>query len=604
MAKARAKAHKTRAWVACLICITEIMIAVMAAFAGIFSASAISAFAAENYPYDATAIEADLEGLDAEIPDISVPGEDVQVIALAEFAFAANEADCGNYALYLYVYDPAGHNYSTMTDENDVNMAVSYDEYGEADGYMNLPLVYCSNTDDKTVWKYRVVDKDGQVLLNVQAQDVAEGQRRYDVVGVQLREVGEAMAEDHKVGRTFYYEGYAEGMSGESALSSTLTVNNEKVVSLEVEHAFYRPDEENEGGSNTYDSLASVYFAIPNEYIEAYGELYAVHAEYLKALTDYIFVTGNSEVYNELSQHVGESLDGLDLRYGFGAGRYYILDEQHIGYNLTYNMQKDKNGIYYHQSDRALNKLCYVFPAEEDKASERIISTDELTEYMLNFSSGKSDLVLGRYARELFAEVDAEKTPVYLSASDSLPITQVNLNDWWNRFFGNNYTEVQYNVQAIQRIEKAESAEQVQADYYIDETCYDDFKAYYDAHSADSAVYVFHFAVDDYYSVGAVNLDNESDWYYEMEQTSRSGKNAYLSQEAVYLDFDIIDISMKDGEKVTVLGVVSDPIDVISPITPPPSEDVWWIVAVIIAAVLIIILVIVQIVRNQSGGKA
>ena len=61
---------------------------------------------------------------------------------------------------------------------------------------------------------------------------------------------------------------------------------------------------------------------------------------------------------------------------------------------------------------------------------------------------------------------------------------------------------------------------------------------------------------------------------------------------------------MKNGEKVTVLGVVSDPIDVISPITPPPSEDVWWIVAVIIAAVLIIILVIVQIVRNQSGGKA
>ena len=176
---------------------------VMAAFAGIFSASAISAFAANTYPYDDTAIADDLSGLGAEIPDISVPGEDVQVIALAEFVFAEDPADCENYALYLYVYDPAGKSYSTMTDENAVNMAVSYDGNGEANGYMNLPLVYCSNTDDKTVWKYRVVDKDGQVLANAQAQDAAEGQRRYDDVGGQVREVGMAMAEDHKVGRTF-----------------------------------------------------------------------------------------------------------------------------------------------------------------------------------------------------------------------------------------------------------------------------------------------------------------------------------------------------------------------------------------------------------------
>lgn len=599
----RGKRQKTRAWVACLMYILIIVQTVMAAFAGVLSASALSAYAAESYPYDDTAIADDLSGLGAEIPDISVPGEDVQVIALAEFAFAEDPADCENYSLYLYVYDPAGHSYSTVTDENAVNMAVSYDEYGEANGYMNLPLVYCSNTDDKTVWKFRVVDKDGQVLSNAQAQDAAEGKRRYDVVGVQLREVGTAMAEDHKVGRTFYYEGYSEGMSGESALGSTLTVNNEKVVRLEVEHAFYRPDQENEGGSDTYDSLASVYFAIPNEYIEEYGELYAVRAEYLKVITDYIFVTGEQAVYDELSAHVGEDLSGLDLQYGFGAGRHYIVDEQHIGYDLTYNMRKEKNGVYYHQSDKALDKLYYIFQAEQDKASDRIISTDELTKYMLNYSTGKSDLILGRYARELFSAVDEEKTPVRLSASETLPITQVNLNDWWEMFFGDYYTEVQYNVPAIQTVEKVESAEQVCADYYIDETCYNDFKAYYDEHTTESTVYVFHFAVDDYYSAEAVNLDNQSDWYYEMEQLSRSGKNAYVAQEAVYLDFDIIDISMNDGGKITVLGVVSDPIDIIPPITPPPSEDVWWIVAAIIAAVLIIILVIVQIVRNQSGGE-
>lgn len=253
------------------MCFAEMIIAVLVAFAGL-SASAISAYAASVYPYDETAIGDDLAALGAEIPAVSVAGEAVQVIALAEFAFAEDPAECENYALYAYVYDPAGHAYSTLASENVVNMAVSYDtHHGEPDGYANLPLVYCSHTDDKTVWKYRVVDEEGQVLANAQAQDAANGKRRYDVAGVQLRELGASMAEDHYVGRTFYYEGYATGMSGESALSSTLTVNNEKTVELEAKHAFYRPDQENEGGSDTYDSLASVYFAIPNEYIEEYG---------------------------------------------------------------------------------------------------------------------------------------------------------------------------------------------------------------------------------------------------------------------------------------------------------------------------------------------
>ena len=222
------------------MCFAEMIIAVLVAFAGWISASAISAYAAESYPYDETAIGDDLDALGAEIPAVSVAGEDVQVIALAEFAFAEDPADCENYALYVYVYDRAANSYSTMAGENVVNMAVSYDTHGEPDGYANLDLVYCSRTDDKTVWKYRVVDEGGQVLANVQAQDAANGKRRYDVAGVQLRELGASMAEDHYVGRTFYYEGYATGMSGESALSSTLTVNNEKTVELEVEHAFYR----------------------------------------------------------------------------------------------------------------------------------------------------------------------------------------------------------------------------------------------------------------------------------------------------------------------------------------------------------------------------
>ena len=596
MAKARAKAHKTRAWVACLICITEIMIAVMAAFAGIFSASAISAFAEENYPYDVTAIEADVEGLDAEIPDISVPGEDVQVIALAEFAFAEDPADCENYALYLYVYDPAGKSYSTMTDANDVNMAVSYDGNGEADGYMNLPLVYCSNTDDKTVWKYRVVDKDGQVLANAQAQDAAEGQRRYDVVGVQLREVGTAMAEDHKVGRTFYYEGYAEGMSGESALASTLTVNNEKTVELEVHQTFFRPDGINKDNKNRQDVLASVFFSIPDKYIEEYGELYAVHAEFLKALLSLVIVTNKQSFIETMKSLQFQDQSGMEYAcIGNGQG-YYSVEGFFGGVEFYSDVIFDPGG----NVDATLNgndglgridQINMVFDSGSTAPYDYTVTSEELQKYLEENAKNKD--ILGRYDSRYFSSVDKEKTEVRLTADDDFNLTSITFNKFWLFVWG---TETEYTMPAIQRVEKAESPEQVERDYYIDQGDYDELKTVYN--QPNSTTYVFHFW--------------KSSDFVETGMLLRRGVNypanlgdMYFAQQNIYLDFDVIDVSMNDGEKITVLGVVSDPIDVIPDLpTPPDVTPVWWIVAVIIAAVLVILLVIVQIVRNQSGGKA
>ena len=597
---ARAKIHKTRALVSCLICIAEILIAGIAAFAGVLSASALSAYAAESYPYDGTAIGEDLEGLGAEIPDISVPGEDVQLLALAEFAFAEDSADCENYALYLYVYDPAGHSYSTVTDENAVNMAVSYDGNGEADGYADLPLVYCSNTEDKTVWKYRVVDEDGQVLGNALLQDAADGKRRYDVVGVQLREVGEAMAEDHKVGRTFYYEGYAEGMSGESALASTLTVNNEKVVSLDVHQTFYRPEGINKENENRQDTLASVFFNIPNEYIEEYGELYAVHAEFLKALLSPMIVTNNQAFIDKMSGLQFQDQSGMEYAcIGNGRG-YYNVEGIFGGVEFYSDVIFDPGG----NVDATLNgnsglgridQVNMVFePEEEDKDKsifDCVITSERLQSYLEENAENKD--VLGRYDSRYFSSIDEEKTDVRLTTEDEFSLTSITFNQFWLFIWG---TETEYTMPAIQRIEKVESAEQVERDYYIDEGDYEELKAVYD--KPNSTTYVFHFY--------------QSSDFVETGMLLRRGVNypanlgdMYFAQQNIYLDFDVIDVSMNDGEKITVLGVVSDPIDVIPDLpTPPDVTPVWWIVAVIIAAVLIIILIIVQIVRNQSGGKA
>lgn len=59
---------------------------------------------------------------------------------------------------------------------------------------------------------------------------------------------------------------------------------------------------------NTQDSLHSVYFAVPNEYIKKYGAMTAVHAEWLNAVLAPALVTGNGNVYNAVKEYLGEYL--------------------------------------------------------------------------------------------------------------------------------------------------------------------------------------------------------------------------------------------------------------------------------------------------------
>lgn len=589
------KIHKTRAWAAWLMCFAEMIIAILTAFAGLFPASAISAYAAESYPYDETAIGDDLDALGTEIPAVSVAGEDVQVIALAEFAFAEDPADCENYALYVYVYDPAGHAYSTLAGENVVNMAVSYDADGEPDGYANLDLVYCSRTDDKTVWKYRIADEDGQVLANAQAQDAENGKRRYDVAGVQLREVGAAMAQDHKVANTFYYEGYAEGMSGESALASTLTVNNEKTVELEVHQTFFRPDGINKDNKNRQDVLASVFFSIPDKYIEEYGELYAVHAEYLKALLSPVIVTNNQSFIETMKSLQFQDQSGMEYAcIGNGQG-YYSVEGFFGGVEFYSDVIFDPGG----NVDATLNdndglgridQINMVFDSGSTAPYDYTVTSEELQKYLEENAKNKD--ILGRYDSRYFSSVDKEKTDVRLTADYDFKLTSITFNKFWLFVWG---TETEYTMPAIQRVEKAESPEQVERDYYIDQGDYEELKAVYD--EPESTTYVFHFAQSsDFVETGMLLRRG-------VQYPANLG-DIYFAQQSMYLDFDIIDITMNTGEKKTVLGVVADPIDVIPDLpTPPEGIPDWLVIAIIITAVLGVGLVITQLVRNQSGGK-
>lgn len=94
---------------------------------------------------------------------------------------------------------------------------------------------------------------------------------------------------------------------------------------------------------------------------------------------------------------------------------------------------------------------------------------------------------------------------------------------------------------------------------------------------------LFRFAVSDYVSE-MVNLRGE---VYADGQ-------AYVAQETVFFDFDVIQLSFLKGEDWTIIPCVSSPIDIVNAITTPthiPDDTSWWqIVVAILALILLIVL--------------
>ena len=103
-------------------------------------------------------------------------------------------------------------------------------------------------------------------------------------------------------------------------------------------------------------------------------------------------------------------------------------------------------------------------------------------------------------------------------------------------------------------------------------------KAYDEAKKVDGKddelkrLILFRFAVSDYYSqeVTIRSLGTGDSWY---EYNEMIEDQAYIFQQSVFLDFDVIQLTFNDNGVYTVIPVVADPIDIINAGTPPVDES-------------------------------
>lgn len=581
--------------IAALVMVTTLFSMLVLPFS--HTATPITASAATTYTenvndYDKTLVIDDLgEEYVAQFANAS--GGNPQLQSFMEYCYSPKTSVLNSmYGLYIYIYNPSRIEFSTSG--NVANMATAYNAYGAPSAYSNLRLMNCGHTTgkyDKLFYKFRVLGLQN-VLANAQACEAKSGYRRYDLVGIQLRKEGSTNATDYEIARTFTYSGYAEGCGAEGESTLVCKQSEMEVLNLEVHPTVYRPEGNNGTNEFTKDSLHSVWFAVPNEYINKYGEMYAVHATWLNAVLKPALVTGNKEAHDAiaelLGQEIGDHTDQLEYVYLGGVHNENLtgyIKECEVSYNaaetMSFHWALDW-GFGECISNNRLQALYMLFDsgAAKDSADGYYVSPSEILAQMEASKSYGGELVNGKYSKKIFSEVDKEWQDVTISADNNMMsnthigglTSQVVDKNWFEKMYGFKgdivSTETFTEVKGVQKVEASDvsgTAEEAVKKLFINENDFEALKAdVTEAQANDKTVYLFRYMISEFCSYEAELWSNSSGIDYD-----KVDSNAYFFTETVDLDFEIIDVTFKRDEIKTVIPVVMSPIDIVHASEPP-----------------------------------
>ena len=170
------------------------------------SSAAMVAVAAETgnvYAYDNTDVMDDLNGSDGfDIKDYPANANGVyEIFTFLEYGYSKNWTQ---YGLYLYVYNPQQKEISRSSSSNKANVAVAYNDDGDASSYQRFEMKFCSASADGLFYKFRIIDPSN-VILDTARKYAANngGTRRYYIADVELFAYGETLATATKIGKRY-----------------------------------------------------------------------------------------------------------------------------------------------------------------------------------------------------------------------------------------------------------------------------------------------------------------------------------------------------------------------------------------------------------------
>lgn len=515
---------------------------------GVLEVKTVSAAIAS---YDDTRIEDDLKDFDL----TEYPKEEkgsASLLLFSEYCYSERAALSESYGLYFYVYNPREVEFSDRAGANVVNMAVTYNAAGEPTEYANLPLTLLDETENRRFIKFRLANPAATLARAKKYSAKHNGERRYDVAGIQLWATNAVNAKDYDVSNTYRCTGYAKGCGANASAESTLacTASKLETISLDIRQTYWRTGAWNDKGQGHQNQVSSVYFAVPKKYQTQYGGLYKVNCEWDEQKTNHIIVTNNEAVYQYNLTHLGEK--------------------------VIY----DGNGGY--------EEVGYVFKSTEKDVDKMRIPREQVQKWIDDH----------RGAEFLFSDqVDNGRTKGYqvktFIADELVHMTSFNstASGWnkfcakWNELFtgkkdwGN---DMQFEPIKAVTGEDFSGTDTVNAkNLMIDEFDYGQFKDFYDVNKRKNDIFLLRIGVTDYETRHiTIQEDNILGWWFDKQKAV-----GYGARETVFLNFDIIELTFKWEGNEAVIPVVASPINVIGNITPPPAgltytALIWGLVTV------------------------
>lgn len=514
-----------------------------------------------------------------------------EVINFVEYCYSYDKERQSDYALYIYVYNPAVLDIKGDSNQNKISIAISYNAEHEPNDYQKFNLAFCSKSEgayDRLFYKFRIDDPNKIILNNVNSNE-----RRYDVAEIELLTNGNSNATAYTVGGSYRFTGYAKGFGIDPKAESTLdsTVFEFETITLEVKDTYYRLAK----NASEAEQITSVYFSVDNSILERYGRLQKIKAEWYEYKTKEIVVTSNQAVYNALLPYVGVDIDGYNSNIG-----YKLAFELDLGGTIM------RSWGYNHNNSAAknCNRLSYVFFTNGTDIDNYILPGEVLKQYIYDYNksavNGYLPIKYGRISADLFEnDVDSDRTKGYnlvnIDAGDLFDLFGFDNTDFWGWWIDQFYDIPSINLEDVTPIYDVKSSDLLGTDKEISdrlliaENDSTKFKEYCNqSFNANQTPFLFRFAVSDYVSYPlTVREDNTFN--------TPHSKWAHYAQETVFLDFDIIQLTFNKDGVYHVIPVVQSPLDIVSDITPPYSnyDGINWLMLLFIGAVLFLGIIII-----------
>ena len=522
----------------------------------------------------------------------------LMIINFVEYGYSYHGRQ-GNYALYIYIYNPAALNISTASVSNMIQMATAYSAQGLPIDYHKFRLELRSMTENRLFYKFKVMFTAAQrtALLN----RLSRNQRRYDISGVELMTAGSNNATEYHVGGTYNFSGFAAGYGADEDSESTLTATVRELETIEIRElhqTFFRSNISSKG-ANYRNQLNSVYFSICNGVLNRYGRLQKISATWWEYKTAPIVVTSDPDTFNKLQPHRGTLVNsynsniGYSLYHGYGsvAGAGTYLSWAYNPNILNSQWNAFRNSIS--------NQLPLLFYTGGQAVDNYTLCSATLSSYIYNYNSsfhrGTLPIKNGNLSADLFShsvdegrtrgfnrrefDADSEDSKFNLLSYDSA-------HSGWQRFwqfgFSRPATDGDFlNVEPIKQVRASDigifNDSTIANNLLMNVNDVPRFRSFYLREtSRNRTVFLFRFAHTDYYSV-PVEIQKPDTIAWVIPILRRIHGQAYMAKETVFADFDLIQMTFNRDGTHYVIPAVSSPIDIIPDIEPPlpDTESIW-----------------------------